>query len=615
MNTFRHRNLTAALRRIIRRWAPPPLLKVSEWADRYRKLSAESSAEPGQWTTSRAPYQREMMDVCTDPSFETVTIKCSAQVGKTEILNNIIGYHIDQDPAPMLMIQPTLDMARAWSKDRLAPMVRDSPRLRGKVSAVKSRNSGNEILHKRFPGGHLTAAGANSPASLASRPVRIVLFDEVNRYPASAGTEGDPVNLGKKRAVNFHNRKYILVSTPTWEGASRIDDSFAHSDQRRYWLPCPNCGGFHLLTWDKIVWEKIEDGLHLPDTAVHVCPHCGGIETDSDLPRMLAHGEWRAEHPENKGHAGFTINELYSPWVRFGETVKNFLESKDDSELLRVWVNTALGEVFGETKKVSTAEKLMERRENYDAELVPMGGVIITVGVDVQDDRLEWETVAWGEHRENWSLDYRVIPGDPSKPEVWDALDLYLRKCFHHESGLVLRIQGCGIDTGGHHTQRVYDYCRTRWGQRVFALRGVGGQGKPLTARPSKNNAGRVNLYAVGVDTAKDMLAANLSQLLPGPGYCHFPGDYDKSFFEQLLAERPGIRRVRGHRVRSWQPIREGIRNEALDCRVYNIAVLDIIGMDVNATVAWFRERAKIGGIPAAQALQGGRRMRSRGVA
>jgi phage terminase large subunit GpA-like protein len=556
-----------------------------------------------------------MMDVSTDPSIETVTIKCSAQVGKTEILNNIIGYHIDQDPAPMLMIQPTLDMARAWSKDRLAPMVRDSLRLRMKVSAVKSRNSGNEILHKRFPGGHLTAAGANSPASLASRPVRIVLFDEVNRYPASAGTEGDPVNLGKKRAVNFHNRKYILVSTPTWEGASRIDESFNHSDQRRYWLPCPNCGGFHLLKWEHVVWEKTEDGRHMPETAVHVCPHCGGVETDADLPGMLARGEWRAEHPENKEHAGFTINELYSPWVRFSETVRNFLESKDDPELLRVWVNTALGEVWRESKEISTAEKLMERRENYDAVLVPMGGVIITVGVDVQDDRLEWEAVAWGANRENWSLDFHIIPGDPSKPDVWDALDLYLRKRFRHESGLELRILGCGIDTGGHHTQRVYEYCRPRWNWGVFALKGVGGQGKPLTSRPSKNNQGRVNLYQVGVDTAKDMLAANLSQAEHGPGYCHFPSEYDRAYFEQLLAERPAIKRVRGHRVRSWQPKHEGIRNEALDCRVYNIAALDILGVDVNATVAWFQERAKIGGTPMSQLIGNGRRMRSRGVA
>ncbi len=612
MDGMRARKFRAAMGRVMRRWAPPPNLTVSEWADLHRRLSPEASSEPGQWTTARAPYQREMMDVFTDPSIETVTIIKSTQVGATEIFNNVVGFHIDQDPAPMLLVQPTLDIARAWSKDRLAPMIRDTPRLKGRVSAVKSRNTGNEILHKKFPGGHLTIAGANSPASLSSRPVRIVLYDEVSRYPVSAGTEGDPISLGDKRAANFHNRKFGRASSPTHEGC-RIDESYQRSDQRRYHVKCPNCAGLHRLEWKMIVWEKDADGKHLPETAVHVCPHCGGIETDADLPRMLAGGKWIKDRPEVKGHAGFHINELYSPWVTFGQTVKAFLDAKEDPELLRVWVNTSLGEVWKEVKDVTAPEKLFARRENYSAELVPMGGVVITMGVDVQDDRLEWETLAWGAHRETWSLDYVIVPGDPDKPEVWDALDLYRRKIFAHESGLKLKVVGCAIDTGGHHTQRVYDYCRPRWAEHVYALKGDGGAGKPVASRPSKNNIGKVNLYRVGVDTIKDALAAQLAHETPGPGYCHFPHDRDMGYFEQLTSERPVIRRSRGQRVRSWALKREGLRNEAWDCRVYNVAVPEILGIDLNAVAEWFQARIGAGAKPEPQ---GGtfKRIRSRGV-
>jgi len=511
-------------------------------------------------------------------------------VGATEIINNAIGYHIDQDPAPILLVLPTKEIAEAWSKDRLAPMLRDTPRLRGKVSDVKSRDRNNTLLHKKFPGGHLTIGGANSPAGLASRPVRIVLFDEVDRYPASAGTEGDPISLGKKRATTFWNKKFIQVSTPTIDGVSRIQKSFQASDQRYYYVPCPHCGEFHRLEWKHVIWEKDENGENLPETAAHACPHCGALETDADLPKMLERGEWRKSRPDVKGHAGFHINELYSPWVRFSDTVANFLEARKDPELLKTWVNTALGEVWIEGKEIGRSEDLVIRRENYDAELVPFGGVVITVGVDVQDDRLELETVAWGMDYESWSLEYLILNGDPGRPEVWNDLDTYLRKTFVHESGTRLRIMGCGIDTGGHHTKMVYAFCKPRWGRRVFALKGVAGQGKPLVSRPSKNNAGRVNLFSVGTETAKDTFSSYLSQKDPGPGYCHFPYNYDKTYFDQLLSERPVVKFTRGHRVRTWQLVRPGIRNEALDCRIYAMAALEILGIDLNETVKRFVE-------------------------
>lgn len=566
---------------------------MSQWADRNRKLSRESSAEPGRWKTDRAPYQREIMDAVNDPSIEEITFMKSSQVGATEIINNTIGFFIDQDPSPILLVLPTKEIAEAWSKDRFAPMLRDSHHLRGKVSDVKSRDRNNTLLHKTFPGGHITIGGANSPSGLASRPVRNVLFDEVDRFPSSAGTEGDPIELGKKRSTTFWNHKHIYVSTPTVDGASRIQKSWDKSDQRRFWVQCPACGKKHLLEWKNIQWDKGENGEHLIDTTVHLCPHCGKAETDADLPDMLKNGEWIKGRPEVRGHAGFHINELYSPWVKFSKTVSDFLKMKNDPEQLMVWINTSMGDVWREGKAItSSVEDMLMKRENYGPDpttgevIVPFGGVAITVGVDVQDDRLEVETIAWGMNHENWSLEYQVFNGETSGPEVWKALDTHLRKTYRHESGVLLRIMGCGIDTGGHNTTTVYDFCKPRFGRGVFALKGRGGQGVPVVSKPSKNNAGGVNLYHIGTDTAKDSISSFLGQTEHGPGYCHFPFNYGDDYFKMLLAEWPVIRKG----VRSWQLRKPGLRNESLDCRVYAFAALKILGFDLNETVVRFME-------------------------
>lgn len=625
MTRARWKRLNGALRRVMKLFSPPPKMTVSEWADRNRRLSPEASAAPGQWRTDRAPYQREMMDAVCDPGNKDVTFMTSSQVGKTEIINNILGYHIDVDPCPILAIQPTLEMAKAWSEDRLSTMLRDTPSLKAKVADVKSRSGENQKLHKRFSGGHLAIAGANSPASLASRPVRIVLFDEVDRFPYSAGKEGDPVSLGEKRTVTFFNRKHVKVSTPTIDGYSRIQASYEQSDQREYWLPCPHCGGYHLLDFfNGVVWEKEEvEGktVHHPETAAHYCPHCGGMETDADLPGMLLRGEWRKRRPQVRGHAGFWINELYSPWRTFADTVRDFLASKDNRETYQVWVNTALAQTWKEGQTVSDVDQLLERRENYTAALVPFGGVVLVAGVDVQDDRLEVEVVAWGAGYESWKMEYKVFPGNTQREDdgSWRLLDEYLQKTFEHESGLKLRIVATGVDTGGHATKAAYAFCKSRLGRRVFALKGDGGQGKPLASRPSKNNAGAVNLYRVGVDTAKDALAGYLATPEPGPGYMHFPAGYDRGYFEQLLAERRVPKKVRGVITRTWEIKKPGLRNEAWDISVYQKAALEILNIDLDLTVQQFMARAQVASTGAATGMgntgRSGRRMRSHGVA
>lgn len=551
--------------------APPPKLSVSQWADNYRKLSSESSAEPGSWHTSKTPYQREIMDAVNDPKIEMIVVMSSAQVGKTEVINNIVGYHIHQDPAPMLIVQPTEKLAESWSTDRLTPMLRDSEVFKNLVKEPKSRDSGNKILYKRFPGGHITMAGSNSPSSLASRPVRIVLCDEVDRYPASSGSEGDPVNLAKKRATTFWNRKIILTSTPTIKYFSRIELAYLQSDQRRYYVPCKLCGEYQTLKWPQVRWPKDK-----PEEAHYVCEVNGCILHDNDKMSMLQRGKWISEAKgESNNIAGFHISEIYSPWVTWARMTAEFLKAKMMPETLKTWVNTSLGETWEEGGDKVDETSLLSRKENW-GNVVPNGVVIITAGVDVQNDRLEVEIVGWGVKEESWSLDYRVIYGDPARSEIWDDLDNILEQNIKHQSGINLRIASVCVDSGGHHTQAVYAYCKKRQLRRIFAIKGSSIAGKALVSRPSIANRMRVKLFSIGTDTAKEMIYSRLKITELGPGYCHFPINYDAEYFKQLTAEKIVTYYNKGFPTRKWEKP-AGKRNEALDCRVYALAALYIL--------------------------------------
>ncbi len=550
----------------------PPKLTVSEWADQFRRLSPEASAEPGVWITSRAEYQRGIMDAISDPRIDTVVVMSSAQVGKTEIVNNVIGFHVAQDPAPVLVLMPTLELGEAWSKDRLAPMLRDTPALRGKIKDARSRDSGNTLLHKAFPGGHLTICGANSPASLASRPIRVVLCDEVDRYPASAGTEGDPVTLARKRSATFWNRKLVLTSTPTVKGGSRIEMAFEASDQRRYWVPCPHCGEHQVLRWSSVRWPPTE-----PHRAAIHCVACGCEWTDVERWAAIKRGEWRAEAPTNSV-AGFHLSELYSPWSRIGEIAQAFIEAKKSPETLKAWTNTSLGETWEDAGERIDDTGLMDRREEWSD--APADVLVLTAGVDVQDNRLEVEIVGWGRDEESWSLGWHVIHGDPSAPALWADLDRLLTTPLRREDGAELSIAAAAVDSGGHHTQAVYAYCRDRYRRRVYAIKGMAGPGRPVwPKKASKNNSGRVNLFLVGVDAAKEAVYARLKIARPGAGFCHFPADREADYFAQLTAETISTRYTKGFPVRVWTK-RPGARNEALDCRVYAYAALQALAVN-----------------------------------
>lgn len=577
--------------------APPPKMTVSQWADDRLYLSPEDSAEQGKYTSARAPYQRGIMDAFSEDGAEEIVVMSSAQVGKTLVVKAVVGHHIDVDPATILIVQPTVEMAETFSKDRLAPMIRDTPALRGKVSDAKSRDSGNTIQKKNFPGGHVTMIGANAPAGLASRPIRIVLCDEIDRYPPSAGTEGDPVNLARKRTITFRRRRRVaLFSTPTVKGHSRIERAWKRSDQRRYNVPCPHCGHMHVLRWENV--SIIDDD---PATARMACPSCGGLITDANKMAMLAAGQWIAENPDSR-IPGFHINELYSPWRTFAEVAADYYAAKGNTEEEKTWWNTSMGEPFEEIGEHADADELAKRRENYDADTVPEGVMTVTAGADVQKDRIELEIVGWGAGDESWGIEPVVLNGNPAEPEVWKRLDDLLATArFTTTDGRVMRIAACCIDTGGHHTQQVYEFCTPREGRNIWAIKGQFGPRPvwPKRVTRSKKYRGHV-LRMIGVDTAKDTIYSRWQVAEGRPGYCHFSIAYDDEWFAQATVEKR-ITKLdkRGNEVRTWEKPR-GARNEGTDCRGYAYAAL--LGLKIERRLVLARGSIKAAIEPQEQA-------------
>ena len=561
-------NMQIVLNNTKKVFRPPPDLKISEWADSHRRLSPENSAEAGQWNTTRAEYQREIMDTFNDPDIQRIVVMTSSQVGKTELVLNAIAYYMDQDPSPLLVVQPTLAMAQSFSKDRLAAMIRDSKKIKDLVLEAKSRDSGNTVLHKKFPGGHLSLVGSNSAAGLASRPIRVLLLDEVDRYELSAGSEGSPVDLAIARTKTFWNRKIYMCSTPTIKGISKIEAAFEESDKRFFMVPCPECKIKQRLIWKNVVWDEDK-----PETATYVCEDCGSVIDESKKPWMLKHGEWKAT-TTSSDTAGFHISELYSPWSSWASMAQNFLEAKKMPEMLKTFINTSLGESWEEQGDGVEHEGLLARRLNYDGLSLPEDILIATCGVDTQKDRLEAQVMGWGKNYEAWVIEYKVFWGDPNAVNVWNELDLYLKSRFKTESGRSIRISATCIDSGGHHSQKVYSFTKPRQGRRIFAIKGASVAGKPIVSKPTFVGKNQTALYSVGTDTAKENIFARLNAE-DDETTLHFPFDLGEEYFKQLTAEKRITKWIRGRKSLAWKQIRP--RNEALDVTVYNFAAIYIL--------------------------------------
>lgn len=571
-------------RAILKCLEPPPDLKLSEWADKYRMLSSEASAEPGHWRTSKAPYQREIMDAITDVKIRKVVVMSAAQVGKTDALVlNPIGYYIHYDPSPIMVIQPTIQMAEGFSKERLSPMIRDTPVLAERIND-KSRNSGNTIQQKVFPGGHVTMVGANSPAGLRSRPIRILLADEIDVYPATAGSEGDPLFLAAKRLTTFWNRKEVNISTPTIKGASRIEVEYQHSSRGEWNAPCPHCGHLQPLRWANVIFDQ--DNL---DEINYVCEECGAIASETEWKELFSQGRFIHEDPDNPVK-GFHLNTLASTLATWREVVEKFLvaneeKKKGNIELLKAWTNTELGETWEEEGEQVEEEDLLKRRERYNCE-VPPEVLYLTAGVDTQDDRFEIEVVGWGAEYESWGIQYAVIYGDTSniRNQVWADLDAFLGQTWRKPDGTQMRLVCVCQDSGGHRANQVYKFCKARFNRRIFAVRGSNNSADPYIKKPTKNNREQAYLFTLGVDTGKSLLLQRLKVEDEGPGFCHFPKEpekgYDEKYFTGLTAERQVLVYKKGRPFFEWR-IKDSAhkRNEALDCRNYAAAAIEIAGV------------------------------------
>jgi len=560
---------------------PPPKLSLASWAERYFRLSPESSAETGDFRPWG--FQRGMLDAVTAPENERVTVIKSARVGYTKLIDAAVGFFSHQDPSPVLVVNPRVEDAEDYSKTEIAPMLRDSPALASVVGQVKGKDPNFTIRRKVFRNGaSLSLLGANSPNEFRRVTARVVAFDEVDAYPLST-SEGDPIDLGTQRTTSFWNRRIIMGSTPTVRGESRIETAWQESDQRYYHVPCPHCGEEQVLEFgaDKpygLRWPKDDDGTPRPDEAYYLCVNgCTIAETHKRW--MIENGHWIAHRPENRGHAGFHISALYSLFwnARWGVIAREVLERKDDPARLQTFVNTTLGETWEPPADQDVDEaNLMARREVYPAE-VPDGVALLTMAVDTQDDRLEAEVIGWGYDEESWSIEHFVFLGDPEEQHVWDRVDDVRLRRWTCADGRRLAVDAVCVDTGGHHTEAAYRWCVDRSRANVWAIKGQdkrhGQRGQVFPSKPTRKTKGKVPLYMIDVNAAKDATYPRLAKAEPGPGTCHFPAHYEADYFDQLTAEKPVTERVNGQYVRRWK-LKGGRRNEAFDLRVYNYAAL-----------------------------------------
>ncbi len=462
-------------RRAGRLLRPPPQLTVTAWAEQHRVLSSRGSAEPGPWRTARAPYLGAIMDALSAPHpARRVVFMKGAQTGGSEAGNNWLGYIVHHVPAPILAVQPTVELAKRFSRQRIDPLLEETPALRDRVAPARARDSGNTMLSKEFPGGILVLTGANSAVGLRSMPARFLFLDEVDAYPGDVEGEGDPIALAEARGRTFGwRRKVFLVSTPTIAGRSRIEREYLASDRQRYFVPCPHCGAMQWLRFEQLLWQKGE-----PGSVRYHCEACDAAIAEHHKTAMLAAGEWRATATAEDPHTlGFHISALYSPvgWLSWEQIARDWEAAQGKPEDIKTFRNTVLGETWQEQGEAPDWERLVERREDFSLGMVPPGALVLTAGVDVQDDRIECDVWGWAEGTTSWLIDHLVIPGSPREAEPWDALAGILARDWRRTGGGTVRVAKACVDTGGRDTAAVYGQLRRLRDPRIAPTKGVDG--------------------------------------------------------------------------------------------------------------------------------------------
>lgn len=556
-----------------------PKLLTSEWAEKYRNLPPDGSSAPGPWRNDRAPYLVEIMDALSVSSRATdVVFAKGSQIGATEGALTWLMYLMDYVGGPILALQPTDANASEWSKQRIGPSLELCRKLKHKLRPRKSRDSDSTIFEKGFLGGRLFISGANTPNALASKPIGNLYCDEIDRWPRDVGGNGDPVAQVKRRTATYKRAKRFFTSSPVLMSTSRIWPMYLDSDQRVYEVPCPHCGHYQEITFDKLVWNREDPG------AVHMaCEQCAEAIEEYCKTEMLARGKWRAKNP---GHwrVGFHLSALYSPlgWFSWAEVIRDFIEAEGDVVKMQVFVNTILGLPWEEDSESIAEEYLKRRAETYNAQ-IPDGVLNLTMAVDVQDNRLVYEIVGWGEGEESWGIEYREIMGNPGvlesrdtrNPSVWQQLDLIRRSYFSCADGYEMRPDRVFVDSGGSFTDTVYEYTKKHQSEGVFSIKGGSQHSRPLLNKPSRGGKIQARLFVLGVDKGKELVFGRLKIDMPGPGYCHFPDDenrgYNGNYYAGLISEKKKQVRRNGRNITVWE-LPRGAHNEPFDLRVYNTA-------------------------------------------
>jgi len=559
--------------------SPPKAVPLSEWAEENLRITG---ALAGKYKTANAPFQKEVLDAINDPNNDRIVIMGASQMLKTIVLLAYIGYIIDRDPGPAMIIQPTKSMADVFAKERIDPLIYDTPALRDKFLSTSRRDGNNTLRHKQFPGGTLDIAVAGSVSELASRAIKFLLLDEVDRYENTR--EGDPIALAEKRITTFWDSNVVMVSSPGDENTSKIAKEYEESDKRIYECQCPHCNHHAEMKWEHVKWNNDKElSIHeKAATANYVCEACGSIWSEGDRLQAIKNGRWTATRVSPV--VGFRISALASTFIKLSTLVVEHYQAQGDIEKRRAFVNTRLAETFKDQTSSVQPHKLFSRVEEYDPQNIPSGVALLTAGVDVQADRLEMEIVGWGAGDENWSIDYHVLQGDPNSAAPWDQLKTILEDTYKREDGVLLKIQATCIDTG-FSAQSVFDFTFNNKRLNIYPIKGFAGHNRMIFKKQSRNMKGKRNgrYYQVGVDTAKERHYFMLNVEEPGAGYAHFPTGYEDDYFEGLVSEERVERYQRGRKVIQWRLKKQSVRNEALDCRVYAMAARMSYSVDLGA--------------------------------
>jgi len=554
----------------------PSPLKPSEWAEKYRYLSREAHSKGGKF--HNWPWQIEPLDSLIEPDVRGVVMQWAAQLtGKTETMNNATAYFIQHRPRPILNIQYSLDMANVWSKDRLATMLRDTPVLRGLVHDSRSRLDGemSTMLVKVFPGGRLAIVGSESAGGLASRPIGFLQGDEADKWKPSASSQGDPWAQALVRLESFPDAVWMLCSSPTFKGKSRIEKEIEGSDKRFWFVPCYHCHKPFVMQWPHVRWAKDN-----PESACIECPECSRTYGDRERIDSIMAGKWNATAPFH-GVRGYVLNGIVTLLKhgkgylnRIHQMVESFLDAKKKGPLyLQVWTNLFKAETWEEElDKPEPPEALYARRETYGTSegiVLPERCIVLSVGADVQADRIEAEISGWGEGEESWGVEYRIFRGNVAQWALWNQFDEWVQTKFKHIGGHELQPAIVAIDAN-YSGKMVYAFCQRCSPRAVIAVIGRGVSGMPWITGSKK----RHRLKLAKVNTAKALIYSRLKLVDHGPAYCHFPETYTLEYFQQLTSEKMSVKYVGGVPERVFT---QNGRNEALDCRVYGMAAIEIL--------------------------------------